>query len=483
MDNVTDVSAPIATLEPDYWRLDGTFILPLPPGRSNTQVGFWSAAMSDDTGAFSAKPSITVEFSETQNIKEFGAAFDGPSGNYCEELTFEAWDSYGASVYSELITDNASAYGRSAGGAEGVKKLRITFDHTNNPSRYLRVSEINFGIVVNFDGEDILDLSLTTEGDPTGGSFPFPRLSLSVENGGRFDTLDKESFAGYLYARQPFEYDHGLVLPGGAVEWAYCGAYYLQDYEISDDTVSFVCGGKSSVTEDAAYSGSSLAEKTLGAFIEETLAGAGFDAYIAPALYNSPVITCWAGGVSYRDAFAMLTEASCCLSFESKENVIQFVDIINAGAPAGVMDYENLLRRPRVKQEPYYNGVMLAEYAASADGSGGVRFERSETFYAAPWRDPFEPDYPYSVDLPMMIVTAKYPAFRAWFLQRKFALLRKRLSCECDWLGNPALSVGDTVTLQASESGSARDMILVRSGVEYARGVLRGSAKVIGDGL
>ncbi len=543
IDNITNMSTKIATFEPDYWKLDGSFVLPLTPSQSNIQVGYWGNELSGADGAFNNIPTISITFSQVQNIRRFGIAFDEPSNNYCTDIQFTVYNSSNAIIYDERI-ENDSPYAHSTSGAMGVYRIVIKLYKTNMPYRYLRISELDFGIVIRFNNDDIVSLSLTIEGDPTGRSFPYPQLSLSIANNERFDPLDSESYAGYLYARQPFEYRHGLVLPDGSVEWVYMGAYYLQDKDISDDRVNFTCVGKTSVIEEFTFYSSSLQELTLGAFIEKVLDELKFDTYIDAVLYNSPVITAYTGNISYRNVFALLSEISSCLAFENQENTIIFKDILSNGTAVDILDYDNILTQPKVKQEQYYNGINLTEYDISVEqgqlskvtvdvsgskdiaiyfdgpqqgnstytitsgftlanvkyytmymtarltGNGSatitvsgqkINFASSETFYAAPWRDPLEPEYPYSINLPMMIKTKNYPAFRDWFLNRKFDLLQKRLSCEIDWLGNFALQIGNTANVQINKKGSSLNMITARHSIDFNGGVLRGGTKLVGD--
>lgn len=544
IDNVTNISTRIATFEPDYWRLDGSFVLPLHPETSNMQVGFWGNILSNSDGIFETIPQITVTFSQVQNIRRFGVAFDEPSDNFCTDLEFTAYDSSLNIIYNERITDNNSAYAYTAAGALNIYRIIIKFYKTNNPYRYLRIGELDFGIVIRFNDMDITNLSLIIEGDHTGRTFPFSQLTLNIHNRGRFNILDPESYAQYLYARQPFEYRHGLVLPDSSIEWVYCGVYYLQNKDISDNAVNFTCVGKSSIANDFTFFKSSFQEITLGRFIENILNELRFDSYIDPILYNSPVITAYTGNVSFRDVFALLSEVSSCLAFENQENTIVFKDILINGVATDIIDYNNALSVTTIKQEQYYNGINLTEYSMSLEqgqlsqtsiavsgstnisiyfdspqkgtptytitsgftlssiiwhtmymtatltGNGTatititgqrVTFANSEVFYPAPWHDPLEADYPYSINLPMMIRTTAFPTFRTWFLNRKFALLQKRLSTEINWRGNPALQIGNIANIQINNKGDNLDMITTRHTITYNGGALSSKTKLIGD--
>ena len=479
VNSITDISVKIATFEPGNWKLDGSFVLPLPPAQSNMEVGWWGEHMSDENGEFQNTPIIEITFPVVQNVKRFGIAFDEPGDNYCSELEITVYNSVGDVILSERI-NNASAYAATSEGALNAYRVVYKLYQTNNPFRYPRVSELDFGIVVRFTGEDITSLGLVTEADPTGASFPLSQLNFFIRNNGRFDPLDPESYTQYLYRRQSFEYRHGLVMPDGSTEWAYMGAYCLQEWDTSDENVSFSAGGRTAIIENYTYYNSTLQTFTVGALIRRILDEVKLQYYIAPALDSSPLITGWFGERDYRDVLAKLAELSCCLCYENQQNTVEFTDISEASTPVTEINYENMFLQPRVKRAEYYNGINLKEYTVKQT-TPDVQFDSEEIFYPAPWHDPNEPDYPYSIDLPCMVVTPDFSVFRDWFLQRKFALLQKRLSCDNTWRQDPTSQVGDSATVQLNKKGDSLNMPIVRQTVEFNGGVLRGSTRTVGD--
>ena len=482
MNEISNISTKIATFEPNHWKLDGSFALPLPPEQSNMEVGWWGKGLSDSEGILNPIPQIEILFPVVQNIKRFGITFDEPTNNYCTDLEFIVYDSSFNVILNERITNNTSVSPHTREGVQNAYIVVIKLYKTNNPFRFPRVSELDFGILIRFANDDIFSLNLVTEANPTGASFPFSSLSLSVANNDRFDQLDPTSYAQYLYARQSFEYRHGLVLPDGSTEWAYMGAYYLQDWKVSDSQVTFTAGGKTSLLENYTFFNSSLAEFTIGQLIRDVLDTVGIDYYLAPELDFSPLVTGWFGEKSYREVLANLTELSCCLAYENQQNTVEFTDILKPLGNVTKLDYNNMFSAPEPKLQTYYNGINLTEYTITQT-SPEVRLEGKEVFYSAPWRDPLEPDYPYSVDLPCMVITPNFPTFRSWFLERKFALIRKRISVDVSWLQNPALQVGDGANVQITRKGGTLDMAITKQTIDYNTGILRGSTQAVGDSI
>jgi hypothetical protein len=401
------------------------------------------------------------------------------------------------------------------------------------------VGEINFGRAMVFGSEDILDLSLSAEGDPGGRRFPLSELNLTIANKGRFDQLDPDSMAQYLHKRQAFEYKHGADA-GSGIQWVFCGSYYLENWRVDDDAVRFRALGKLSLLEGAVFEGASFEKKPLGEWIKAVLAEAGLSGSVPAVLSQSPPVCGCLGRVTFRAALTYLAEAAGCLVYEDKHNAVRFADVCGEPRGAAEISYGDMLKLPQARMESYYNGVNLAEYVHAAryaevaraefelsgerdvvipfcapvrgvpdiaaegcaiisktvktalarlkiSGSGkgtitiagdAVETSRKTTFYPAPWKDPLEAVCALDVDLPVMIDDGNAD-FRNWFLERKFRIMRKRLSCGVTWRQDANIAPGEWVETQISRNRSV-PLMSCEDVMEFSGGVLRGTTKLFG---
>jgi len=476
VNNIED-NTRMATFEPDYWRLDGSYALPLLPSASAFEIGWWGAAMSDASGLLPPNTGVSVSFSEIQDIPLFALAFDERADEYIVDFNVTAYNSAGSVLLHEEVRGNTRAYAMADGGAENVARVVYTLLRTSKPFRYPRVVELDFGIKIRFDGESILDLSLSNEADPEGKSLPFPQLNVTLRNDGRFDLLDPESYAQYLQHRQPLEYRHGLYLPGGAIEWVYGGVYYLDEWSVTTEQLELTAVGIVARLDNVKHFGEGTSLMTAGQLAETILAQIGMVHEIAPVLYASPLLPAYTGVVSVRNALAMVARLSSVLTLETRNNAMRLVDAALV-EPMDAIDFESTWRPPKLTLAPYYNGITLREYTERGEGG----FDSTEAFYPAPWRDPLEPEYGYPLDLPMMIVNRApdYPALRAWVLTRRFALIARRYMLDADWRQNPAQELGDTVTVGLNSKGSVLDAVTYSSSWDFTGGALRGQTKLLG---
>jgi hypothetical protein len=408
MNEIRSMSAPIATLEPDYWLLDGSFVLPVPPEQSDMEVGWWSGIRSEpvitgwnyklgswrlgenpfakmeEYGVFPEPFVIERVFDVVQTFNAFGITFDTQTNNYCTEFEVEFYDFAGTMVYREYVTDNSEPYWRSQHPGRNILRIVIKLYKTNRWGRYARITEIDFGILLEYRGEVIRRLNLIREADITGRSYPLPELQLNVLNQGLYDRLDSNTYAPYIQPHQRFDYRHGLVLPDGTTEWIECGAYYLKNWKVSDKVVEFVCTGLTSLMEESTFFDSSFQRVTVSEFIKAHYLQSNVD-------IMSPMFMPFFGNIDYRRLITMLTELSCCLVYEDKDNIIMFDDIVAKEMPIGDWDwnyqlgdwrlgeksfgtrilsdisYHNIIGTPKDNQREAYNAINLIEYTMSTE--------------------------------------------------------------------------------------------------------------------
>jgi len=479
INNITNISHPIATFESNYWRLDGSFRLPVRPEEAEYEVGFWSEKISDENGVFSNPIIIEIIFNIAQDVPVVGISFDKPTNNFARNIQVQMFNTLGSVIYSETETNNNFPYFQTENGAVNVRRIVITLNHTNNSFRFMRVAEINFGELLIFDGSDLTGLSCVVEGDPSGKKFIMNQLKLAILNKERFNLFNPNSPARYLQQRQSLEYYHGVFLNDTNIEWVYCGNYYLKKWDVSDRTVSFTAHGKVSLEGETTYFGSSLERFTVGQMIVNIIGELGLEYLFPLDLLESPAFPNYFGEISYRKVLAMLSELSCCISYENRQNIILFVDIDTTDSVRGKINYKNLLKVPKITFDTYFNGIMLREYTV-IQTDPELRFESEEIFYPAPWMEPNDPEIPYVVDLPMMIRGIGFEELRDWFLNRRFEVLANRLDADVNWWQNPSLTGAETLLLQADRQGHILEMLAYGHTLNFKNGALRGSTKLIG---
>ena len=544
MNEVRIPNAPIATFEPKYWRLDGTFIIPTPNNSdisTSTEYGWWSEALSGEDGTFQEPLVIERIFDQLQTFNVLGIVFDAATNNFCTDIEVFFYDGFGNLSAHERVTDNNTADFRTGIRAIDIIRVVIVLRKTNRPFRYARIVEIDFGLILEYQDDILKSVDLIQETNPDGMGFILPELSVTILNRGLYDILDRNTYAPYFLTRQRFEYKHGLILPNGSVEWVNCGNYFLRDWRVSDNIVNFTASGINGLLEQEIYFDSNFGSIDIARLVGRIFPQSNI-------ALQSPPITPYFGNVDYRRILSMLAELTSCLVYEDGDNIINFVDMFDTeSVTEDNLNYNNIINVPKPKLKESYNAINLTEYTLSTEfaqvsrethrpgrltiyftgaiiGEGEtevtegfevvniiwnsmymicdlvqntansvvdeaeitisgerVNFSKQETVYRAPWHSGFEPDNIYKVDLPMMIKNAdNYEEMRDWFLERRFKMLNKRLECEIRYYGNPERIIGDNINVQLGKNSST-DMIIYKRELNWQGGALTGRLGVISE--
>jgi len=543
INGISYTTGKLAGFEPDFWRLDGSFMLPVAPWQSQLEVGFASAQPSNSSGSFNTPPQITIDFPAPRNVPLVALVFDHTTGEGVESVRIQGFGGGDALVFDETVVNNPNGFINGTRGANGVRRVVITILRTQRPQRRARVAEVHFGRVMQFDGEDIAQVNSVCQADPMCKAFPQNRLRFKVFNEGRFGIFGDVGEARHLRERQMVEYTQG-IMDDLSTRWTHCGHFALDGWHVQDRYVEFTALGRSSGLGDDVYHDSTFQMYTLGQMARHVAAQAGFAVEVSRSMDTSPFIPRFFGNVPHRVALMMIAQLASCLLFEDRQGVLRFVDI--ADEPGGLvdqLDYERLYEPPKVGLGTFYNGVLLTETVMSVEQgrvshvnvdvfgstdvtipfdrpifSGGhatvapgfslinprfyamymtgtivghgrcaveihgnrASFAASEQFYPAPWFVPGQKQHPYGVNMPVFMRNMTHlHEVRSWFLRRKFAMLAKRATMDADWRQNPAINPGDRVNVQVDRAGLTAAGHVFWQEMDFDRGVLRGRTKVV----
>lgn len=153
-----------ATLEENYWKLDGTFET-FPDKPQWYSWGIWSSELSGADGLFSVPVILTVSFKNAHSITGIGFEFNPHDNSYCTDMTAVFYN--GADTVASLdLTPDSWRYSIDT-EIENFNKLEITFRKMNKPSRYLKLQALIYGKTVDFERTDITEALLLEEVDLT----------------------------------------------------------------------------------------------------------------------------------------------------------------------------------------------------------------------------------------------------------------------------------------------------------------------------
>lgn len=227
---VNNETAPgkMATLEQNFWGLDGTF------GFSpDTDTRYLSSEASNANAGFTAAPTATLSFTTTSATPiegitiRWGTAY---SGEWAVDYTVRTYLGT-ASVDSLSVGGNFSDVSTVSLSGADFDKLEITVTKWAKPNRRARIEGVLVGMWHSFSGHDLLSASYDASVSLVSSELPHYELKFELDN--RTCIYDPDNSSGiskYLSERQLVRAYYGLRIDG-AMEWCKICELYLSSWE------------------------------------------------------------------------------------------------------------------------------------------------------------------------------------------------------------------------------------------------------------
>lgn len=236
---VRQPTAALASLEPNYWRLDGSFVLPPEPGElPDAEIGWWSESLCDALGVFDPPQSINITCEALYNAAGITITFDPAAGEWAADFAVTAYDGSGSIIYSEDIIGNTLTVYRVERVIPQFQRVELLISRWGHGQRRARVTEIDFGLIEDYGEDKLIDLSLINELDPTSGALPAGELRFRLDNSDRrFNIMNPQGLHYFLQQRQRITADVGVEV-NGRLEYAPAGIYYLNEWKSDRGTLT-----------------------------------------------------------------------------------------------------------------------------------------------------------------------------------------------------------------------------------------------------
>lgn len=244
--NVT--TKPYITMEPDFWLLDGNYKF---KPSTTVHIGLMSLSMSDVSGSFAIPPELTIDFGSVHTTEGLTIKFAQQSNDFANSITVAFYDDTNTLIRSDAYVPTSWEF--STGQAvTDFKKIIITFNSTNKPYRYLRVTAVDYGELTYFTNADIKSASVVEEINPLSIELSVDTLELSLfSSDAAFSIIAPTGDYSVLQNKQPLD-----VYEVVDNEQVYIGQFYLDEWENpSDNEIIFRAIDKIGVLDTVPYLG------------------------------------------------------------------------------------------------------------------------------------------------------------------------------------------------------------------------------------
>lgn len=222
-----------ASLEEDYFQLDGTFVLPNNQADKNPGMGYVSAdifeedmeipitpfMISTSLGVYEKVNGLTLYF---QNNKPLSLEIEIRSGDGSSVETFTEEDC----TISEngIVTLTFSE--------RTLLFVRIYVKDVLYPNRRLRLQEVDFGLSMIYENEELISFKTIEEIDIFNDSIPNNEIEVKIGDfTSSFDFKNKKGITSYLNNGVLIKPFVGVITSGNGVEYCPKGTYWLDSYD------------------------------------------------------------------------------------------------------------------------------------------------------------------------------------------------------------------------------------------------------------
>ncbi|MDD4564764.1 MAG: hypothetical protein PHE79_04735 [Eubacteriales bacterium] len=441
----------LASLEHNYFVLDGSYILP--DEIDNGEVGWWSSEISGNDGILSTPQVLEFDFTANQSSIGFTVIFDDRADQYATSFKIQVYGSTGILLGEDIVIDNDNARYVSNMPVDGYRKVKLTFLKTSVPRRRVRIAEVVFGIIQTFDETNTMEMRLLNEVSPWAESLPSAELAITVENQDRkYNMINPQGVYKYLQEGQGMNAAIGVGATKASIERVNMGRTYYTSSQAEDNSMTakliahdwfYFMDGKCRI----GMTGTWTVTEAVSAVIADS--GLPIAINIPAAIGNRTIGKCISQDATHKEAIRLIAQASKSVCFFNRDDELQFIDMA-LGEVADTLDNSNLRNPAKVSVSDRVNKVEVT----ARDEYSGV-----EVIYTATNKALGEVDKVKTVNNPLVVGSD----VAEWIL----AVLQKQINYSLQERGHPAREIGDTVKIY-DDYGENRNAIIVREEYQYS---------------
>lgn len=342
--------------EPGVYRLDGSSRL-FPGTPAGCHLGYWSASMSGSNRLYPTSPMLSCGFASLHTSIGITIHFDGTT--HLSAFTVR-W-LYNGSVKSSVdVSKNTLQTVFVENHVEGFNGLQVIATLTDEPYRYVKIQEIDFGQKMVYDGETLVSASVIEEADLSGGSVPANSLRVTVlDPDHRLNPVNPDGIYTYLRKGMPLTVEFlrdGTAYPGGV--------YYLDTWEgTNTGTAKLTAEDVVGLKADESYASAFYAEGdgfTMGQLLADVLAVCGIPGSADPTI-GAGVCQGYIPETEAREAISHICVAGGGFARTGRDGSL-LVSSLPEADPAVTLGEGDILGEPTITKTDAVTGVFIEVY-------------------------------------------------------------------------------------------------------------------------
>lgn len=462
-----NMTAKYATFEPNYWRLDGSFVLPpMPDEEPDAELGWWSGDLCDAAGVFDPHQVIEFVFGKEHSSAGLSISFDPNTNEYAADFEIHIYAADDTLMHTENVTDNMEAKYILVKPLDNYKKVTITIKKWAKGYRRARITEVDFGVVKEYAGDNLIRLNLLEEMNTTSEALPAGELQFTVDNSNReFNILNPEGFYRFLQERQEVTAEIGVEVSPNIFECVKMGQHYLSEWKSDEGslTTTFTALNAISLLDNYEMEKSTATDTNLYDYAIEVLTTAKIPGYEIDAALKDVGTQAVHKKMDCRQILRHILIAGQAAAYADRDGKLIIKRLPNA-QPVDSITLDNVYNEPQIKLDKLVSAVEVAIFD-NGEKIDTYRLQNGDVEKGAI----IQVESVFIND----IATAQDVA--QWVLNEA----NKREIYKVSWRQNPALELADVVTLE-NAYGVNKPSRIIRQEYEY-QGALSGTTGLKGD--
>lgn len=462
IDKVRAMSDKFATFEKDYFKLDGSFVIPPTSNEeaANThQLGWWSRELCSADGVFATPPKVTFTFSEPHDSMGLTLHFDSLNNEHASDFDIIVYSAGDRMIAREGVKDNKKNTYVWVTGLDAYEKIEIIITKWATPFRRARIVELDFGVLQEYEGDKLIKVSLIEQMNVVGDTLPANEVKFTIDNSNKnFNILNPVGFYRFLKERQELSISLGVDTGDDDFEFISTEGYYLTDWQSDEGalTTSFTARNVFELLDKdyipkAADNLYDLAvdlmvkAKLTKYEIDETLKDIpteGFKekqtfrkALQCIGLASKSAVYQNRSGVITVKPFEILDQDTSYIYFAGPEMITGMVSpTVYSGYDMLNITFDNVFKEPQIKLDKLLQSITMTIH------TGGTKEEH--IFYNAENSEGVN----FKCDNPLINTIERAQEVAQWVIDES----NLRALYQVNWRQNPALECGDIVLIEDS---------------------------------
>lgn len=230
-----------ASLEKDYFQLDGTFVLPNNVVDKNPGMGYVSKETFEDDTAIPLAPfRITTSFGNTSGVNGITMYF---VNNKPLELEITVQSNNNTETFTQedcIINENGTV--QLIFTERTIDIINIYVKDVLYPNRRIRLQEVDFGLSAIYENEELVSWKMVEQINKYGDEIVINECDITIGDKEKlFDNQNPKGITKYLNKDVKIMPYVGVITEHSGVEYCPQGEYYLDEYNLENLNVSLKC--------------------------------------------------------------------------------------------------------------------------------------------------------------------------------------------------------------------------------------------------